>query len=77
MRQYLTLLLVALIGEPALAEEVRAQNPKTILSCFEQQSLASICTKPCTIWAQSQPDFRHSLDVCVASCQKQNPCVGR
>ena len=77
MRQYLTLLFVALIGEPALAEGAKASNPKTILSCFQQQSLASICTKPCDTWAQSQPDFRYSLDICVANCRKQNPCVGR
>jgi hypothetical protein len=76
MRQYLTLLLVVFIGAPALAENVGVPQPK-ILSCFEQQSLASICTKPCTRWAQSQPDFRYSLDICVANCRKQNPCVDR
>jgi hypothetical protein len=77
MRQYLTLLLVAFIGAPAIAGGVKAPNPKTILSCFEQQTLASICTKPCTTWAQSQPDFRYSLDICVANCRKQNSCVDR
>jgi len=76
MRQYLTLLLVAFIGAPAIAGDVKAPNPKTILSCFEQ-TLASICTKPCTTWARSQPDFRYSLDICVANCRKQNPCADR
>jgi hypothetical protein len=74
---HLTLLLVAFMSAPAIAGDVKAPNPKTILSCLEQQALASTCTKPCITWAQSQPDFRYSLDICVADCRKQNPCVDR
>jgi hypothetical protein len=77
MRQYLTLLFVALIVPPALADDMKTPNSKTIVMCFEQQSLGAICTRPCTTWAQSQPDFRYSLDICVANCRKQNPCVER
>jgi hypothetical protein len=46
MRQYLTLLFVALIVPPALADDMKTPNSKTIVMCFEQQSLGAICTSP-------------------------------
>ncbi len=48
MRQYLTLLFVALIVPPALADDMKTPNSKTIVMCFEQQSLGAICARPCT-----------------------------
>ena len=70
MRQYLTLLLVALIGQPALAENARAPNPEKIRSCFQQQTLA-ICTKPCTTWhSLSQISAIHSTSVSLIAESK-------
>jgi len=76
--QYLTLMLMALTIAPAVADDAKASKAKAaILTCLEQQTSLSICTKPCSTWAQSQPEFQYSFDACVANCRKEKPCVGR
>jgi hypothetical protein len=64
------------LGAPAFADEVQFSKPRKPVVCEVVQTAVLICTKPCTTWANSQPDFQYSLDACVADNRKHNPCVG-
>lgn len=81
MRAALILMLVALIVPTARADSQRTATPQPMtpqpVVCEESQTLTSLCTEPYATWARSQPDFENSLQVCIANCRKEKPCVGR
>ena len=75
MRKYLTLLILPWLSVPTFGEQMQAEKPRTLRVCEEVATVdkeVSICTKPCTSWASSQPDPQYSFDACVANCRKQN-----
>jgi hypothetical protein len=73
MRQILTSLLTILLVTPALAEDPKAPKVRLII-CDDVHKVISICTRSCTTWAQAQPDFQYSFDVCFAKCPKEKAC---
>jgi len=74
-----TLLASVMLLLPGLSADAKAQDAAkpALLVCEEAQTALSLCTRPCTTWAQSQPNPSKAFDACVAKCRSEKPCVGR
>jgi hypothetical protein len=68
MTRAVVLAVIAFAVGCACASADDARKPVTIVECVKRPS--ALCERTCSTWAQSQPDYRFSLDICVSKCLK-------